>query len=62
MLRNIASDTKRWLAELRTISVIFLNLTSPFKEEKLPELQTAISEMQEILNKYEGVLRQFMIE
>jgi len=62
VLRNVASDTKRWLAELRNISVIFLNLTSPFKEEKLQELQTAIGEMQEIMNKYEGVLRQFMID
>jgi hypothetical protein len=29
--RHLSSGTKRWLAELRKVSVIFVNLTSPFK-------------------------------
>ena len=38
------------------------NLTSAFKEEKLQELQTVIVEMQQTIYKYEGTVRQFMIE
>jgi hypothetical protein len=59
---DILPGTKRWLAELRTVSVIFLNLTAPFKENQLTELQTVIVEMQQTIYKYEGTVRQFMIE
>lgn len=62
VLRHIESGTKSWLAELRNVTVIFLNLTVPFKEHKLPELQQAICEMQNIIYKYEGTVRQFMID
>ena len=54
---------KRWLAELRKVSVIFIMLESgEFKEEKLGELQTVIVTMQKVVDKYEGIVRQFLIE
>ena len=62
VLRHIYSGTKRWLAELRHISVVFVNLTTPFKEHKVAELQTTICEMQSIIYKYEGTVRQFIID
>lgn len=62
VLRHIESGTKSWLAELRYVTVMFLNLTVPFKEYKLVELQTAICEMQASIYKYEGTVRQFMID
>lgn len=62
VLLHAKSGAVRSLAELRTISVIFLNLTSPFKDEKLSELQQTISEMQTVIEKYEGTIRQFMID
>ena len=61
VLRHIHSGTKRWLAELRHISVVFINLTKPFKEHKVKELQNTITEMQTIIYKYEGTVRQFII-
>jgi len=60
--RHVISGAKRWLAELRNVSVIFLNLTTPFKENKLPELQQAFIKMQTSIYKYEGTVRQFMID
>lgn len=60
--RHIESDSKQWLAELRPISVIFLNLTQPFKDSQLNELQGAIYVMQQIIYKYQGTIRQFMID
>ena len=62
VLRHISSGSTNWLAELRHVSVIFLNLTTPFKAHQVQELQLAISQMQEIIYKYEGTVRQFMIE
>eukprot|EP01117_Protostelium_nocturnum_P014485 TRINITY_DN5511_c0_g2_i2.p1 TRINITY_DN5511_c0_g2~~TRINITY_DN5511_c0_g2_i2.p1 ORF type:complete len:1733 (+),score=655.57 TRINITY_DN5511_c0_g2_i2:165-5363(+) len=62
VLRHIDSGTKSWLAELRRVSVIFLNLTVPFKDIHLAELQTSFTEMQKIIAKYEGTIRQFMID
>jgi hypothetical protein len=44
------------------VSVIFVNLTAPFVDSKLAELQTCIAAMQGIVYKYEGTVRQFMIE
>lgn len=62
VLRHIHSGSKRWLAEFRQISVIFLNLTTPFTEKQLQELQSAITKLQQIIFTYEGTVRQFMIE
>jgi hypothetical protein len=62
VLRHIYSGTKKFIGELRTVSVVFVNLTSPFVESKLNELQASITAMQEIIYKYEGTVRQFMIE
>lgn len=62
VLRHIDSGTKQWLAELRRASVIFVNLTRPFREEQLEELQETIAVMQNITYKYEGTVRQFMID
>ncbi len=36
IIRHIESGTKRWVAELRRVSVIFVNLTQAFTEDKLP--------------------------
>ena len=60
--RHVSSGSTRWLAELRNVTVIFLNLTTPFKEYKLPELQNAISELQGVVYRFEGTVRQFMID
>jgi hypothetical protein len=62
VLKQLYSGNKKWLAELRTISVLFANLTSPYKDSKLDELHTVIRTMQTIVYKYEGVVRQFMID
>jgi hypothetical protein len=62
VLRHIYSGTKRWLAELRHISVVFINLTAPFKEHRVNELQATICEMQSVIYKYEGTVRQFIID
>lgn len=55
-------SSRRWLAELRNVCVMFINLTSPFKESKLYELQQVILSMQSVVAKYEGTIRQFMID
>eukprot|EP01114_Cavostelium_apophysatum_P003087 TRINITY_DN1281_c0_g1_i1.p1 TRINITY_DN1281_c0_g1~~TRINITY_DN1281_c0_g1_i1.p1 ORF type:complete len:1564 (-),score=458.03 TRINITY_DN1281_c0_g1_i1:93-4784(-) len=62
VIRHHSLGVKEWLAELRVVSVIFVNLTTPFKDSKLNELQLAIVEMQSIIYKYEGTVRQFIID
>jgi hypothetical protein len=61
-MRHIESDTKNSLAELRNVSVIFVNLNFQFVENKISELQDCIYDMQSIVFKYEGVVRQFIID
>ena len=61
-LRHIDSGTKNSLAELRNVSVIFVNLNFQFTESKIAELQTCIFELQSIVFKYEGIVRQFIID
>lgn len=56
---------KRWLAELRKVTVLFVMLTqplSPFEESLLPQLQNAIASMQKVIYQFEGTVRQFLIE
>jgi hypothetical protein len=53
---------KRWQAELRKVSVMFVMLEYTFKEEQLAELQNFIATMQRIVYKFEGIVRQFLIE
>ncbi|PRP80584.1 guanylyl cyclase [Planoprotostelium fungivorum] len=64
VMNYIDSGQKRWLGDLRRLSVIFLNLTVPFKESptSVEELQTVVTEMQIIVSKYGGMIRQFMID
>lgn len=62
VLRHVDTGSTNLLAELRRVSVVFVNLTNPFKDEKLGELQACVVGMQEVIYKYEGIVRQFMIE
>jgi hypothetical protein len=51
-----------FLAELRTVSVIFVNLDMPYSPAKLDVLQTAVKTMQTAIYNTEGTLRQFIID
>lgn len=51
-----------FLAELRTVSVIFVNLGLNFEPSKLEKLQDAVRLMQESVYFYEGTIRQFIID
>jgi hypothetical protein len=62
VLKSIVSGTKDWLAEMRKISCLFVNLIEPLKESKLKKLQEVLFAMQSIIYKYEGLVRQFMID
>eukprot|EP01119_Soliformovum_irregulare_P003319 TRINITY_DN1370_c0_g1_i1.p1 TRINITY_DN1370_c0_g1~~TRINITY_DN1370_c0_g1_i1.p1 ORF type:complete len:1601 (+),score=583.09 TRINITY_DN1370_c0_g1_i1:488-4804(+) len=66
VLRYIADPSgKKWMAELRSPSVVFVMLTqplSPFVEALLPQLQDVIADMQTIIYRYEGTVRQFLID
>lgn len=61
VLKHIVSGTN-FLAEMRKISCLFVNLIEPLKESKLKKLQEVLHCMQEIIFKYEGLVRQFMID
>lgn len=62
VIKSVSSGKNLWLGELRRISVLFLTLTVPFKEVHLQEFQTTFRAIQQIITKYEGTLRQFMID
>jgi len=62
VIRHVDGGTKRYLAELRTVSVIFVNLTTPFKPNRKQELQDTVFNMQSIVYEMEGEVRQFMID
>lgn len=51
-----------FLAELRTVSVIFVNLGLNFQSSQLETLQNAVKLMQESVYAYEGTIRQFIID
>jgi hypothetical protein len=62
VMKHICSGTKDWLAEMRKVSVLFVNLIEPYKESKLKKLQDVLFTMQNIIFKYDGLVRQFMID
>jgi hypothetical protein len=51
------------LAELRIVSVIFCNLDVKYEGDDSPKkLQIAFAGMQAILNRFEGTVRQFILD
>eukprot|EP01125_Pyxidicula_operculata_P003722 TRINITY_DN1498_c1_g1_i1.p1 TRINITY_DN1498_c1_g1~~TRINITY_DN1498_c1_g1_i1.p1 ORF type:complete len:1676 (-),score=371.59 TRINITY_DN1498_c1_g1_i1:567-5594(-) len=59
-LKSGAPDN--FLAELRRISVIFVNLELQYSNDVLPKLQSGMCAMQEAIYQYEGTVRQFIID
>ena len=55
-----------WLAELRRVTVIFVNLTSltydPSQEIDLEAINEMLCSMQKIVYRYEGMIRQFIVD
>jgi class 3 adenylate cyclase len=51
-----------FLAELRTVSVIFVNLALTYSPEQINLMQEAVRMMQEAVYSFEGTIRQFIID
>lgn len=57
-------DTDDYLAELRTVSIIFVKLDILYKnhEDSAKSIQLYFASMQAILSRFEGTVRQFLID
>jgi len=57
-------DTHEYLAELRTVSVLFVNLNIKWinETESPMQIQLCVAGMQAILARYEGTVRQFLVD
>jgi class 3 adenylate cyclase len=57
-------DTHEYLAELRTVSVIFVNLHVTYVDdvESPKTIQLSVAAMQAILGRFEGTVRQFLVD
>lgn len=51
-----------FLAELRTVTVIFVNLSLTYSAEQMNLMQQAVRMMQEAVYSFEGTIRQFIID
>lgn len=51
-----------WLAELRTATVIFLNLPNLTHQVPLEQAQTAINALEEVLHRYEGTINKISVD
>jgi class 3 adenylate cyclase/tetratricopeptide (TPR) repeat protein len=64
MVAHLGAGQAGWLAELRRVTVLFVNL--PGQDHTMPAAlevaQTTICSLQTILYRYEGSLRQFMVD
>lgn len=60
--KELTSGNFGFLGELRTCSILFFHLSRPFKPSNLAELQETVNTIQDGIVRYEGVLRQFMID
>jgi class 3 adenylate cyclase/tetratricopeptide (TPR) repeat protein len=62
-LDGVHFTTAEYLAELRTVTVIFCNLDVKYEGDDSPKkLQLAFVGMQAILNRFEGTVRQFILD
>lgn len=57
-------DTHDFLAELRTVSVLFVKLDYTYvnEEESPMAIQVYVSGMQSVIDRYEGTVRQFIVD
>jgi class 3 adenylate cyclase/tetratricopeptide (TPR) repeat protein len=52
-----------YMGELRTVTTVFVNLSMNYKgEDDVPQLQSAMTAIQNKLDRFEGTLRQFMVD
>lgn len=51
-----------FLAELREVTVMFVNLALSFREDKVPEFQAVVQKMFSNVEESEGMIRQFLID
>eukprot|EP01129_Flabellula_baltica_P010764 TRINITY_DN4589_c0_g1_i1.p1 TRINITY_DN4589_c0_g1~~TRINITY_DN4589_c0_g1_i1.p1 ORF type:complete len:1503 (+),score=306.15 TRINITY_DN4589_c0_g1_i1:48-4556(+) len=51
-----------FLAEIRPVSIIFVNLDLTYSDEEIDRIQSGVCAMQEAVYEYEGVIRQFIID
>jgi hypothetical protein len=64
LLIPFLASSKGWLAEMRRVSVIFVGISSLRFDSPavIGQAQTAMSITQTVLAKYEGTLRQFIVD
>ena len=66
VLARIDALHMSWLAELRRVTVIFVNLTSLVyergKDVQMDAINAVLRSMQEIVFRYEGMVRQFIVD
>ena len=64
ILSRLDAEQTGWLAELRRVTVVFLNLIGLDYEapEARDQVQTALRTIQEAISYYEGTIRQFMVD
>jgi class 3 adenylate cyclase len=62
VLGHLNSGSTEFLAELRPISVIFVNLGFSYSPGALTKIQEAMCAMQQAVATYEGTVRQFIVD
>ncbi len=62
LLSGIDAGQARWIAELRTVSTVFVQILglNPSTREQVRTLQTVVTQTQELLREWEGALNKIM--